>query len=158
MGKFSDLTEMGYGGSLHMVKHNIYIPDLELGITAGLYYMPGKEDIGTDIQSVEQVLFVPLLLKVGYRFGITDKIHVIPDISLGAAYVDMPYEHFNAANPENRHLRTLGSMMAAGLSVDFNISESFFIGLRSDYGLLITGDIFDYSFVRVEAAAGYRLL
>lgn len=157
MGNLGKLVETGYGGSLNLTKQNIYMPGLGLGVSAGFYYMGGQKDIGTDIQSVDRVYFAPLLINAFYRFSVTEKIDFVPCICFGAAYFDMPYEHFNAGYPENRHLKAFVPMTSAGFSLDYNISESLLICMRSDYGLLITESIFKNSFIRIEAAFGYRM-
>jgi len=162
MGNFSDISGIGYGGTLNLKDQNLFITGLETGISAGFYYMPGKDDVGSgteSIQSTERAFFVPVSLNAGYRLNITETISVLPYISAGGAYLDMFYTERNSNSllDTEKHLQAFGPMTSAGISFEYLFSESIYIFLLSEAGMMINKDKFGYPFVKAEIAAGYKI-
>jgi hypothetical protein len=162
LGNFGDISGLGYGGTVSLTKRNFFINNLEAGISAGFYYLPGKENIGSDIESIQstgRAFFIPLSLNAGYRFTITEKIDAVPYLSAGGAYLDMIYTErdSNSLLDKEKRLMGFGPTAGAGVSFEYQLSDTFFIGLRSEFGLMINKEIFDYQFMRIEVSAGYKI-
>ncbi len=162
MGNFSDISGIGYGGTLSLREQNFFITGLDTGISAGFYYMQGKGDPGSEtesIQSTGRAFFIPVSLNAGYRLNITKTISVLPYISAGGAYLDMLYTErdSNSLLDTEKHLRTFGPIAGAGISFDYLISKSVYLFLRSEAGLMIHKDISGYPFMKFELAAGYKI-
>lgn len=157
MGKFSDLLGMGYGGTLSLTKHNLFKTGFEAGISAGFYYMPGKDDIGSDIVETGNAFLAPLGLSIAYRFNFTENISAAPYITGGAAYMKMLYTELVNNIPEEKELSAFGPFAGAGLLFDYAATDRISFCLRAEYGFLISSSISDYPFMRIEIGAGYRM-
>ena len=157
MGKFSDLLGMGYGGTLSVTKHNLFETGFEAGISAGFYYMPGKDDIESDIVETGNAFFIPVGISLGYSFNFTENISAAPYITGGAAYMKMPYTEFVNGTPEEKELSAPGPFAGAGLLFDYAATDRVSLCLRAEYGVLVSSTISDYPFIRFEIGAGYRM-
>jgi hypothetical protein len=157
MGKFTDLLSMGYGGTLSLTKHNLFGTGLETGISAGFYYMPGKDEIESDIVETGNAFLIPLGLSIAYRFNFTENISAAPYITGGAAYMKMPYTELVNSIPEEKELAAPGPFAGAGLLFDYAATDRITLTLKAEYGFLVSSTISDYPFMRIEIGAGYRM-
>lgn len=157
MGKFSDLLGMGYGGTLSLTKHNLFKTGFEASVSAGFYYMPGKDGIDGDIVETGNAFLAPLALSVAYRFNFTENISLAPYVTGGAAYMKMPYTELVNSIPEEKELAAPGPFAGAGLTFDYAATDRITLILRAEYGFLVSSTISDYPFMRLEIGAGYRM-
>ncbi len=160
IGNFSDLGGMGFGGSFAFEKRGLILPTLEVGMEVGFYYLPGVDVLDDEMQKTKRIFFAPVSLYCGYRFPLSGALYAVPYIFAGGAYFDMPYVQFDqATNAEtDEHLRSFGSVGGAGAALSWRPGESFEIGLRASFGLLLkTGGAFDYPYLRLKLCAGVRM-
>jgi len=156
LGNFEDLAGRGYGTSLNLAKQHIFIDKIEAGFTVGFYYLAGEEDSHSEIQKTDYALFIPLMLDASYRFNFTENLFTSPYLSVGAAYLDIPYTEQDSNTLENseKHLMEFGPAAGAGISAGYSFDESLDIGFLFGYGLLLNKEIFDYPFLQLELFAG----
>ncbi len=157
MSKFSKLAGIGYGGSVGFSRQDIFVSNLEAEVMAGFYFLPGKDNIDSEIIETEHAYFSPLGVYFGYRLKITENIQMVPYFSGGAAYIDMPYTKTVAGSLEKKHLKTFGPIAGAGLAFKYAISHNLYFGLIAEYSTLISNKITDYTFIRTVISTGYKL-
>ncbi len=132
MGNLADMGSMGYGATLSVEKRDFFFLNLEIGIEAGFYFLPGVNDLKTEYQKTERVFFVPLSLYCGYSFAVSESFYTVPYLSAGGAYYDMPYVQRDVIflTDEDEHLKTFGPIGGAGISLSWRRVETFELGLK----------------------------
>ncbi|HPA73949.1 MAG TPA: hypothetical protein PKY31_16880 [Spirochaetota bacterium] len=160
LGNFSDLGGPGFGGTIAVEKRGLFLPALEAGVEAGFYFLPGVDVMDDEMQKTERIFFVPVSLYCGYRIPLTEALHAVPYLFAGGAYFDMPYVQYDdaALTETDEQVRTFGPTGGAGAALSWRPGESYEIGLKASFGLLLrTSGAFDYPFLRLELCAGVRM-
>lgn len=139
IGSFSDLGGIGYGGMMSFMANDFFFNGFTAGLESGYFYIPGKNSIQTSGQNIHRFHLVTAGVKTGYKFKFTENLFFMPAITLGGAYYDLSYtsrDILTLADTE-KSSKNLDPIAAGSLSIDYNISDSFFMGLSTRYGVLI---------------------
>ncbi|MBN1499745.1 MAG: fibronectin type III domain-containing protein [Spirochaetes bacterium] len=135
LGVFSEMAEMGYGGSFSFsLSDNTSINYFEAGLSLGCYYLPGKDVMDVKGLSFNRFLIVPLYINAGYNFSIGSMFSIKPEVSLGGAYINLNYK--NAADEgiseETKNIFDLSGK--AGISIRFAFTNSLSLTTGCEYG------------------------
>ena len=139
LGELGEMAAMGYGGTVCFRVNDLFIDNLNSGIEAGFYYIPGKDEIDTIGQNVKRLNYASLGLRTGWDFKISKKISFTPSLLIGAAYIDLSYRQrdFETMKDSEKSAKGFDPLVEASLSLEYNISGSFHIGVNAGYGALV---------------------
>ncbi len=154
LGVFSEMAEMGYGGEFGLNKRGIIFDNLELGLSLGGYYFPGKDLMDDKGLSFDRFLIVPLYISADYNFYIGSRFYIKPEVFLGGAYINLNYKNASDAGitEESRHIFDLTAK--AGVSAGFVFSESLSFISGCEYGVFIEKSGL-LSFLQINAGIKY---
>ena len=108
-GNMSEIAGGGFGVTAEASQRDLFMNDLELGISAGWMMVEGKKKIGEDCSNVTSLLMYPLAFFAGYRFPYRfdifnhyDIISFFPRVSTGLMIMQVDYELLdNAGNVDS---------------------------------------------------------
>lgn len=134
LGRMCDLISTGPGGTL---SGNILYGSFEPGISAGYYYIPGKE------KTTESLALVPLLLTAGYRIGIMQNLYITPAVSGGGVYVSLSQDPDGTIGGDDVSYKTkssMESMTKAGARIGYGLTAGSDLYLGADYSMIYEKD------------------
>jgi len=138
LGKFGEMADIGYGGMLTYTEKNWLFDGFDGGISAGFYYLSGKNLIDEGKSEYHRFMIAPLLINAGYRFTFGDSFSIIPSLSFGAAYFNMTYMKYDTVKMEEEITENfVDPMLKLGLGIEYSIIESFSVSLTGEYGMFI---------------------
>ena len=156
VGKFGEMYNIGFGGTISLSICNLFFNNFEGGIALGFYYMQGKDLQDLKNLLYQDFLFFPVYLTFGYNITIGNSFIIKPLISIGAAYIDMKYNDRNKtiAEGRDRHLQIAAFSFKAGLAAEYRFTETISVSLGCEYGAIVqnTGLL---SFILVNAGIGF---
>ena len=158
MGNFADLAGMGYGGTLTFTRHDLFMPGLEAGVSAGFYYLTGAENKESQIRETDRSFFVPAGLNIGYRIKTSDTLSLVPYMTAGFAFWYISYKKYDpiAEETKDESLSEFGPAAGAGFGVEYDIRERTALRLFVEQGLLLKSGIFEYPYTRLELGMAIR--
>jgi hypothetical protein len=136
-GVLAKLIKPGFGTQLSIGFENLLFDNFETGLSAGLFYLPGKEE-----REIKHILLSPVRVYTGYHFNINEKFSVFPYVGAGMNYSQNTYtnkEYFSSN-------RVINPAASAGLSLIFKSGVLIFpIGGGASVMYENEGFIYDYT-------------
>ncbi len=156
VGKFGEMYNIGFGGTISFSICNLFFNNFESGIALGFYYMQGKDLLDVKNLLYQDFLFFPVYLTFGYNITIGNSFSIKPLISIGPAYIDMKYNDRNKtiAEGRDRHLQIAAFSFKAGLDAEYRFTDTISVSLGCEYGAIVqnTGLL---SFILVNTGIGF---
>lgn len=157
LGVLSDIGNNGYGAELSLTRKDFIMDGFETGIMSGFYFINGKDLSENKSQNYNRFFILPLYFTTGYNLSISEKITLIPEISIGAICFDIRYiDHSTGSESEaDRHDRIFDPAVKAGVSMRYIFTESISASLSAGYTAALekSGLV---KFIVFNAGAGYR--
>lgn len=136
--KFGEVSKTGYGFSAELIRKKYFLNKFDSGIEAGFFYSEGKDLMDSRSQIYNRFFIVPLYLSAFYRSHLTEKISIIPVLSVGATYLDVKYKDHSTGplSESESHKKLFEPSLKAGISLNWNFTEKITIGTGFDYGFI----------------------
>jgi fibronectin type 3 domain-containing protein len=154
--KFGHMNNIGFGGMISFSLQNLFFMNFEMGLTAGFYYLQGK-----DQQDMKNILYqdfflIPVYLTAAYNIRFGTVFILKPVVSAGGTYIDMKFFDRNktAAEGQNMHLQIFSFSFKAGLVSEFRISDTLSLSLGCEYGAIVQNKGL-LSFIMLNAGVGF---
>lgn len=142
LGNFSELGELGYGALISCSYTGFWLEDMVTAVDLGYFYITGKDQLESIGRKVDMIQMVPLMLRGGYEFRVTEGIVVTPALSLGYAYTSIDYVYREQVTSPTVSKSSDGFDPIAAISVsgDWAFRYDMTIGLFIMYGMLFEQD------------------
>ncbi|MFC1670197.1 CsgG/HfaB family protein [Spirochaetota bacterium] len=131
-----EVFSAGYGGLVYFKMRNLFVSGFDPAIETGVLNFEGKlEENGGD-DKVNNMIMIPVLLKLEYRFSILNTLDVIPEISLGGAYSTMMWE--NAG--EHQTDSAFEPLFLFGGHLNWYVIKYLSVTAGFNYGMIVESD------------------
>ena len=158
-GKLGDMTEIGSGATLSYIHYNLFFSDLFAGVQSGFYRFPGKSTSDNAPGRVDDIIMVPALANIGYKFHFTHNFSISPSFSIGTSCFDASYSPNSSDETENDFnggdSKFAEFDMKAGINMIYVFNSGFYTGLSSDIGVFIEKD-YGSIYAQWNATLGFR--
>ncbi|MBN1499743.1 MAG: fibronectin type III domain-containing protein [Spirochaetes bacterium] len=154
MGVFSEMAETGYGMEFALNKNGVISEKIELGLSLGCYYLPGKDISDDKNLLLTRFFIVPLYFNAGYTLFSGKRFYVNPVLSLGFAYMNVAYRNASVMETPEKVLQTVDFSAKTGLSAGYIFSNSLQFVSGCEYGVFIEKSGL-LSFLQINAGIKY---
>jgi hypothetical protein len=132
-GGFSDLPNIGTGGTISYQLTSYFAHGLLLRADLGFYYLFSQDTLAATNRQINSAYFAALALTAGYRFTVNYQFAIAPYLSAGMGYI---YINSSSHNPltlvdSDAAISEAGPVVGAGVKADVHLSE----------GLKMTADL-----------------
>ncbi len=157
LGNFSEMGGDGYGAELRLIMKDLLWERFESGIESAFYFVKGKDLSEERSQDYNRFFILPLYVTTGYAISLSDKITILPQISMGVVCFDIRYiDHSTGSEDKaDRHDRIFDPVIKAGLSMRYMVTESISLSFSSGYTAAFEKNGL-VNFIVFNAGAGYR--
>ena len=142
LGNFSDLGEMGFGAFITCSYSGLWVENMLTAVDLGYFYITGKDQLESIGRKVDIIQMVPLMLRGGYEFRVTEGIVVTPALSLGYAYtsIDYVYREQVTLPTVSKNSDGFDPIAAFSVSADWAFRYDMTIGAFLMYGIIFEED------------------
>lgn len=131
LGRYNRLVNGGFGGSFESGIENVFIDNFYMGISIGYYRHSGR------LNSDDRLTSIPVYVNTGYRIPLLRRVHLIPLISPGFAFITMKHGFGPGfSTQENTERSFVEPSIMAGLSLAVIPVQGFDIRFTARYGCI----------------------
>ncbi len=132
LSRFGGLFHYGYGGLINIYLENIFIKNLNTGISTGSIYLKGKKTDSPDHYDAKQSLIIPICLNAQYSFQLLKDISMRPYLLIGYTMNNLEYYDDKKIKKKN----FWDPLITGGISFLYKINPLIEVSFGCDYGLI----------------------
>lgn len=136
----------GFGQMLSFNAQNFILANFETGLETGVMRFAGKQD------RVKEMIMVPVMTRVGYRFILGDSFSIVPSASAGGVFMSAKYT--DAAYQTTRS-NVFEAAARISVSMDYILSSTVYLTCGAGY-TFINESKGNQRLLNVNAGAGFR--